>query len=250
MLRCTIVCARERLCLTAQRSGCWRAQEGQKGVLIRRVEPTSPASKALEKGDVLLSFDGIDIASDGTVPFRSGERISFSYLVSLKFTGDQVKRVLLAIHHFIFHQSYLMLQMGLDQFEWSNLRHLQAKSNLRRLAHEPARRMDSVFSIGESFVYPSLVFRWAWKCSLANLSSSHRPKAGIRYVCWPLPFHLVKISNARRCGAETLQAGGCSICSVLTACLIQTMQTNLKSMNWLSLHQCIACTPPADCVSS
>ncbi len=32
--------------------------------------------------DVLLSFDGVDIASDGTVPFRSGERISFSYLVS------------------------------------------------------------------------------------------------------------------------------------------------------------------------
>ena len=65
-------------------------QDGQKGVLIRRVEPTSPASKALQKEDVLLSFDGIDIASDGTVPFRSGERISFSYLVSLKFTGDQV----------------------------------------------------------------------------------------------------------------------------------------------------------------
>ncbi|KAK9830697.1 hypothetical protein WJX74_002951 [Apatococcus lobatus] len=66
-------------------------KEGQKGVLIRRVEPTSPAIKALEKGDVLLSFDGNDIASDGTVPFRSGERISFSYLVSLKFTGDQAK---------------------------------------------------------------------------------------------------------------------------------------------------------------
>lgn len=65
-------------------------QEGQKGVLIRRVEPTSPASQALQKGDVLLSFDGVNIASDGTVPFRSGERISFSYLISLKFTGDQV----------------------------------------------------------------------------------------------------------------------------------------------------------------
>ena len=69
-------------------------QEGQKGVLVRRVEPTSPASKVLEKGDVLLSFDGTNIASDGTVPFRSGERISFSYLVSLKFTGDQVNRTL------------------------------------------------------------------------------------------------------------------------------------------------------------
>ncbi len=63
------------------------------------MEPTSPASKALHKGDVLLSFDGVDIASDGTVPFRSGERISFSYLVSLKFTGDQVKRVPIASYH-------------------------------------------------------------------------------------------------------------------------------------------------------
>jgi hypothetical protein len=52
------------------------------GVLIRRVEPTSPAHAILQGGDVLLTFDGVDVASDGTVPFRSGERIGFSYLVS------------------------------------------------------------------------------------------------------------------------------------------------------------------------
>ena len=28
------------------------------------------------------------MAADGTVPFRSGERISFGYLVSQKFVGD------------------------------------------------------------------------------------------------------------------------------------------------------------------
>ena len=40
------------------------------------------------KEDVLLAFDGVAIANDGTVPFRSGERISFSYLVSQKYTNE------------------------------------------------------------------------------------------------------------------------------------------------------------------
>ncbi|KAG9160520.1 hypothetical protein Leryth_019476 [Lithospermum erythrorhizon] len=61
----------------------------QKGVRIRRVEPTAPESKVLKPSDVILSFDGVDIANDGTVPFRHGERIGFSYLVSQKFTGDK-----------------------------------------------------------------------------------------------------------------------------------------------------------------
>lgn len=38
----------------------------QKGVRIRRVEPTAPASKNLQASDILLSFDDIDIANDGT----------------------------------------------------------------------------------------------------------------------------------------------------------------------------------------
>lgn len=57
---------------------------------IRRVEPTSPASSVLKEGDILLSFEGTDIANDGTVPFRSGERISFSYLISQKYTDEKV----------------------------------------------------------------------------------------------------------------------------------------------------------------
>ena len=61
---------------------------GEKGVLLRHVEPTSDAAKHVEKGDVLLSFDGHQVASDGTVPFRVGERIGFSHLVSNKFAGD------------------------------------------------------------------------------------------------------------------------------------------------------------------
>ncbi|KAK4282449.1 hypothetical protein QN277_013826 [Acacia crassicarpa] len=60
----------------------------QKGVRIRRIEPTAPEYHVLKSSDVILSFDGIDIANDGTVPFRQGERIGFSYLVSQKYTGD------------------------------------------------------------------------------------------------------------------------------------------------------------------
>ncbi|MCO5573392.1 hypothetical protein L7F22_027163 [Adiantum nelumboides] len=63
----------------------------QKGVRVRRAEPTAPAAKHLQSSDILLSFDGIDVANDGTVPFRHGERIGFSYLVSQKYTGEQAR---------------------------------------------------------------------------------------------------------------------------------------------------------------
>lgn len=63
----------------------------QKGVRVRRVEPTAPAAKHLQSSDIILSFDGIDVANDGTVPFRHGERIGFSYLVSQKYTGEQAR---------------------------------------------------------------------------------------------------------------------------------------------------------------
>ena len=72
-------------------AGVARAQAGQKGVYVRRVEPTSPAGKMLKRGDIVLAFDGTDIANDGTVPFRSGERISFSYLVSKKYVGEKAR---------------------------------------------------------------------------------------------------------------------------------------------------------------
>eukprot|EP01018_Ginkgo_biloba_P017339 Gb_10855 [translate_table: standard] len=58
------------------------------GVLVRRVEPTSPAKEVLKEGDVIVSFDGVPVANEGTVPFRSAERIAFGFLISKKFTGD------------------------------------------------------------------------------------------------------------------------------------------------------------------
>ncbi|CAA0826750.1 Protease Do-like 9 [Striga hermonthica] len=60
----------------------------QKGVRIRRIDPTAPEFQVLRPSDIILSFDGVNIANDGTVPFRHGERIGFSYLVSQKYTGD------------------------------------------------------------------------------------------------------------------------------------------------------------------
>jgi len=62
--------------------------ERQRGALVRRVDPTAPAAEVLAAGDVLLAFDGVAIGADGTVPFRDGERIAFSYLTSQKFVGD------------------------------------------------------------------------------------------------------------------------------------------------------------------
>jgi len=53
-------------------------------VLVRRVEPTSAANAIIGPGDVLLEFADTAVANDGTVPFRSGERICFSYLVGIR----------------------------------------------------------------------------------------------------------------------------------------------------------------------
>lgn len=66
-----------------------KVPEGESGVLLRKLEPISNSAKCgLRTGDVLQKFDGIAVASDGTVPFRAGERISFSHLVSKKFVGE------------------------------------------------------------------------------------------------------------------------------------------------------------------
>lgn len=65
------------------------------GVLVRRINPTSFAAGVIQRDDVLMAFDGQAIACDGTVPFRTGERISFSYLISNKFVGDSAAITLL-----------------------------------------------------------------------------------------------------------------------------------------------------------
>jgi len=60
----------------------------QKGLLVSRVAPTTAASKVLNAGDVLLSFDKETIANDGTIQFRKHERVAFSWLVAQKYYGE------------------------------------------------------------------------------------------------------------------------------------------------------------------
>uniref|UniRef100_A0A7I4DFC6 Protease Do-like PDZ domain-containing protein n=3 Tax=Physcomitrium patens TaxID=3218 RepID=A0A7I4DFC6_PHYPA len=55
----------------------------QKGVRIRRVEPTAPAYKYLQASDILLSFDAEDIANDGTGVWQYGKDYDYDAPVKL-----------------------------------------------------------------------------------------------------------------------------------------------------------------------
>ena len=46
--------------------------DGQKGVLVRMVLPLCDAAQHLRPDDVIMRFDGVQVANDGTVPFRRG----------------------------------------------------------------------------------------------------------------------------------------------------------------------------------
>merc|ERR1719502_393286 len=67
----------------------------QKGVLVRRVAPTSAVAKVLRENDVLLSFGNEQIGNDGTVRFRKHERVAFTWLVAQKFYGESAKLTVL-----------------------------------------------------------------------------------------------------------------------------------------------------------
>lgn len=45
-------------------------QKQQKGILVRHIQPTYETAKHLRPDDIIMRFDGIQVASDGTVPFR------------------------------------------------------------------------------------------------------------------------------------------------------------------------------------
>ena len=65
-------------------------QKKDRGVLVTHVAATGSAAGVLRQGDVLMAFGGAPISCDGTTPFRTGERIMFSFLVSQRFVGDRV----------------------------------------------------------------------------------------------------------------------------------------------------------------
>lgn len=62
----------------------------ESGILVRHVEVTTEASKHLFAGDIVTHIDGTGISNEGNVPYRNGEKISFIYLITLKFVGDSV----------------------------------------------------------------------------------------------------------------------------------------------------------------
>jgi hypothetical protein len=44
-------------------------QPGMTGVLVNKINPLSDAYRVLKKNDIILSFDGVPIANDGTGMF-------------------------------------------------------------------------------------------------------------------------------------------------------------------------------------
>lgn len=65
----------------------------QKGVRIRRVDPTAPESQVLKPSDIILSFDGVNIANDGT-----GENQFLYVLVTLSSTVGKMKKLCGIVH--------------------------------------------------------------------------------------------------------------------------------------------------------
>jgi S1-C subfamily serine protease len=69
----------------------WLGLDHGGGVLVTAVVYQGSAWAVLERGDVLLSVDGVRIASDGTVRFRKGERIDFSQVVSRRHVDETIE---------------------------------------------------------------------------------------------------------------------------------------------------------------
>ena len=66
-------------------------QSQHSGVLVRKMAPLSLAKDAIQANDVIMELDGIQVANDGKVPFRPGERVSLVCYLQTKFVGDNVK---------------------------------------------------------------------------------------------------------------------------------------------------------------
>jgi S1-C subfamily serine protease len=65
-------------------------QDQKGGIMIRNCSPTCFAKEYLRPDDVVLEVDGIQIAQDGNVPFRPGERVSLLSYIQTKFLGDSL----------------------------------------------------------------------------------------------------------------------------------------------------------------
>lgn len=67
-----------------------RLKDRRHGVLITRIAYGSTLWNVIKEGDVLLSLDGVPIASDGTIEFVNNDRVDFNYLMCRHQVGDEV----------------------------------------------------------------------------------------------------------------------------------------------------------------
>lgn len=68
-----------------------RMNDKHTGVLVNTVYPNSPVAGKIRRKDIILSIDGTNVANDGTIEFREGERTFFGYLMQKKYINDQVR---------------------------------------------------------------------------------------------------------------------------------------------------------------
>jgi S1-C subfamily serine protease len=62
--------------------------KNETGVLVNRIYPDSPAKNILLPWDIIIKINGTNIANDGTIEFREGERTFFGYLFQQKHIND------------------------------------------------------------------------------------------------------------------------------------------------------------------
>ena len=62
----------------------------QSGVLVVSIFPGTPAQGKIFPGDVILAVDGYEVADDGTVEFRSGERTAMNYCTQMHQVGEDL----------------------------------------------------------------------------------------------------------------------------------------------------------------
>eukprot|EP00747_Dinoflagellata_sp_TGD_P002387 gnl/TRDRNA2_/TRDRNA2_104083_c0_seq1.p1 gnl/TRDRNA2_/TRDRNA2_104083_c0~~gnl/TRDRNA2_/TRDRNA2_104083_c0_seq1.p1 ORF type:complete len:400 (-),score=63.88 gnl/TRDRNA2_/TRDRNA2_104083_c0_seq1:94-1266(-) len=72
-------------------------RKNQSGALVRKIDPSTPASRVFKKGDIVLNVEGQDVGNDAKIPFRGeqNERIDLSYLVSKKFVDQDCRFTIL-----------------------------------------------------------------------------------------------------------------------------------------------------------
>ncbi len=68
----------------------YKLEPQENGALVNRVLPGAPAEMFLRSEDVILAVDGEDVAYDGTIAFRKGQRTYFGYIVQNKQVGETV----------------------------------------------------------------------------------------------------------------------------------------------------------------